>query len=93
MLAHERVEAGDELGQAGGVDGRVLDEGEGLGVAADAHENPEPGLAHAPHAELLGGVEAGDGGVAEVFRIEGGGEGVQFVGQFAVGVAVELDEE
>jgi hypothetical protein len=93
VLLHERVETGDEGGQAGRVYGGVLDEGERLGVAADAHKDAETCLAHTPHAKLLVRVEGGDSRIAEAFTIEGGGESRELVAELSIGVSVELNKE
>ena len=65
VLGHDLAEARHELRQVLGVDGGVLDEGDGLVLALHAEEEAEPGLAELPDGLLLGGVEGDVGGVAE----------------------------
>ena len=47
------------------VDGGVFDEGDGLGVASDAHEQAEACLSDGPDVGLLGAVGDGEAVVAE----------------------------
>ena len=47
------VEAAAKLSEPVGIHGCILNEGDGLGVAADAHEQPEPRLADGPSLCLV----------------------------------------
>ena len=53
VIANDFVEAADEEAEVLRVDGGVFDEGDGLGVAADAHEQAEAGFANGPDVGLL----------------------------------------
>ncbi len=95
VVGDHLLDGADVFGQVLDGDGDVLDDGDRLGVAADAHEEAEAGFAHAPDVGLLLGVEdaLGLGGHADVF----GAEVVLQAGapllQLEVGLAVELDGE
>ena len=55
MPLDDRLESVVERRQPVGADGRVLDEGDRLGVADHGHQQREPGLAHLPEI-ILGRV-------------------------------------
>ena len=71
VVADDFVEAADELAEMLGVDGGVFDEGDGFGVAADAHKEAEAGFADGPDVGLRGGVEDGYAVVAEAAAGQG----------------------
>ena len=90
---HDGVEAGHEAGQLLRRDGRVLDEGDRLGVALDAHQQAQAGRAQPPHGGLLGGVGGRDDRGGEAARGEIGRERVEPLPHGAGVVAVELHEQ
>ena len=90
---HDGVEAGHEAGQLLRRDGRVLDEGDRLGVALDAHQEAQPGGAQPPHRGLLGGVGGRDRRGAEAPRGEIGRERVEPLPHRGGVVAVELHDQ
>ena len=69
VAGKDLTESGHELGQVPRIDRRVLHEGQRLGIAVDAEEQSEPGLAELPDRLLLGGVEGEMGRVAEAFAL------------------------
>ena len=58
LPGHDRAEPPVELGELLGGDGRVLDEGDRLGVADHPHQQRQPRLAHLPEVGLVGGLQA-----------------------------------
>ena len=65
MTREDLAEARHELREVFGIDGGVLHEGERLGVAVRAEQEPEAGLAQLPDRLLLRGVDRHMGRVAE----------------------------
>ena len=90
VVGDDLVKAADELAHDRRVDGGVLHEGDGLGVAAGAHEQAEAALAQVPDGGLAGAVQDVDAGIGEA---DVGLEAVHSGGQFGLRFAVKFDHE
>ena len=93
VLGHDVLEARDEDRQVLRVHRRVLDEGDGLGLALGAEEEPEPGLAELPDGLLLRRVERDVRGVAEAGRGALGLERLDLGADLGRRVARVLDDQ
>ena len=71
VVSDHFIETANEIAHSFRVNRRVLHEGNGLGVAADAHQQAQTALAHVPDHILVGAGEHIDAGVgqAAVFHI------------------------
>ena len=86
------VEAAAEFTEAGRVYGGVLDKGDGLGIAAYAHQEPEPRLAYCPGLGLVFLLQQVDAGVAEPLALHIGLEGIELGTDLGLRVAEEFDK-
>ncbi len=77
-------------GKPGGIDGRVLDEGDRLGVADHAHQERKPGLADLPEVVLAGIDESFANAQDARPALEFPGQVVGPLGQLLRRVGVEL---
>ena len=87
------VETRDELGEPLRRDGRVLHQRHRLRIAAHAHQDPEPGLSHAPHPRLLAAVGRAHHRVAEAALRQVARERLDPLLDRVERVVVELDQQ
>src|SRR5690606_11756476 len=93
VLAHDVAEAEEELGQPFGKYSAVLDECDGLALAAGSQQKAEAGLAELPDAGLPGAVQSAWICVAELFLLQRGFQRVEARAQLGFVLAVKLDEK
>ena len=93
VLGHDVAEARHELREMLGVDRRILDERDGLGLPLHSQEEPEPGLAQLPDGLLLAGVVGDVGGVAETVPPAPRLESLDLRLHLGVALARVLDDE
>ena len=93
MAGEDLAEARHELRQVPRLDGGVFHEGERLGVAVDAEEQAEAGLAQLPDRLLLGAVVGEMGCVAEALALAAHLQGLDPGAHLGLVVARVLHDE
>ena len=93
VAAHDFIEPGNKGAQVFRVYGGVFHERQGLGVAVDAHQQPQTRFAHVPDRALGALVQQVDAGVTQLFVCHVIFERVRFGRELGLGFAVELHRQ
>ena len=93
VITDDFVKAADELSQVFRIHGRIFDKGNRLGVAVNAHQQPQAALADIPNHILVGFRQQVDAGIAQPLPLHIGFQGGHFAGQFPLRFPIELDQQ
>ena len=93
VAADDFIEAAHEFAHRFGIDGGILHERQGLGVAMHTHQQTEAVLADVPYAGLGGAVDETEAGVTQPAALQILLQRFHFGVQLGFGFAVKFDRQ